>query len=68
MFKKIAFSLLAGYITLISCTNAFACTALVITDASGAAYNGKTMEFSYPIPLNMEYLPAGTKIRSKTPI
>ena len=45
----------------------FACTAMVITDANGAAYNGKTFEFSYPVPLNMEYVPAGTKIRSKTP-
>ena len=25
------------------------------------------MEFSYPIPLNMEYVPAGTKVRSETP-
>lgn len=45
----------------------FACTAMVITDVNGAAYNGKTMEFSYPIPLNMEYVPSGTKIMSVTP-
>lgn len=59
--------LLAGCMATLSCASAFACTALVITDVNGAAYNGKTMEFSYPIPLNMEYLPAGTKILSKTP-
>ncbi|MFZ4077696.1 MAG: linear amide C-N hydrolase, partial [Legionellaceae bacterium] len=58
---------LAGCMTLISWTNVFACTAMVITDVHGDAYNGKTMEFSYPIPLTMDYVPAGTLIRSKTP-
>ena len=59
--------LLAGYIAMMGCASAIACTAMVITDLNGAAYNGKTMEFSYPMPLNMEYIPAGTKIGSKTP-
>lgn len=59
--------LLAGCIATLGCASAFACTALVITDVNGAAYSGKTMEFSYPIPLNMEYIPVGTKILSKTP-
>lgn len=62
MLKIIIASLLSGCIS-----GAFACTAMVITDANGAAYNGKTMEFSYPIPLNMEYIPAGTSIHSITP-
>jgi len=56
---------LIGCISLIE--SAFACTALVITDVNGAAYSGKTLEFSYPMPLSMEYIPAGTKIRSRTP-
>ena len=60
-------SLLVGCMATMSCTHVFACTALIITDVHGAAYNGKTMEFSYPMPLNMEYMPAGTKIQSKTP-
>ncbi len=37
-----------------------ACTALMITDTSGVAYSGKTMEFSEPLPLSMTYVPAGT--------
>lgn len=49
------------------CNNISACTAMVITDVNGDAYSGKTMEFSYPIPLTMEYVPAGTTIRSQTP-
>ena len=65
--ERFIVSLFAGCIAAISCTSTYACTAIVITDVNGAAYNGKTMEFSYPIPLNMEYIPAGTKILSKTP-
>lgn len=57
--------LVAG--SMVYCTSSFACTALVITDVNGAGYNGKTMEFSVPIPLSMEYVPEGTKIRSMTP-
>ena len=65
--KQLNAFLLVGYLALINSPSAFACTALVITDVNGDAYSAKTMEFSFPIPLNMEYVPAGTKIRSKTP-
>ena len=41
-----------------------ACTALMITDASGMAYSGKTMEFSEPIPMSMTYIPVGTAMVS----
>jgi len=64
--KKSAIAIFAGCLAMME-TAGFACTALVITDANGAAYSGKTMEFSFLIPLNMQYLPAGTKISSKTP-
>jgi len=64
---KFSASYLVGCLAIMSCTNSFACTALVITDVNGAAYNGKTMEFSFPIPLNMEYIPANTKVLSQTP-
>ena len=60
-------SLVAGCMATLNCASAFACTALVITDVNGTAYSGKTMEFASPIPLNMEYIPAGTNILSKTP-
>ena len=43
---------------------ASACTALMITDTSGVAYSGKTMEFSEPLPLSMTYMPAGSKVVS----
>ncbi len=44
---------------------AAACTALMITDTNGIAYSGKTMEYSEPIPLEMTYMPAGTKVISQ---
>ena len=43
---------------------ASACTALMITDTSGMAYSGKTMEFSEPLPLAMTYVPSGTEMIS----
>ena len=66
-FKKCAIGLFIGCMTMLDTTYGFGCTAMVITDASGIGYSGKTMEFSFLIPLNMQYLPAGTKISSKTP-
>ena len=65
--NRFSAAILAGSLAMFSCASSFACTALVITDVNGVAYSGKTMEFSYPIPLNMEYVPAGTKIFSVTP-
>ena len=65
--KRLVVGLLAGSIVTIGSTGSWACTVMVITDVNGNAYSAKTMEFSYPIPLNMEYAPAGTPIRSKTP-
>ena len=65
--KRFVMGFLAGCLATISSASVFACTAIVITDVNGVAYSGKTMEFSFPIPLNMQYVPAGTKIRSKTP-
>ena len=65
--KRFVAGLFVGCLATMNCASIFACTVLAITDVNGVAYNGKTMEFSYPIPLNMEYVPAGTKISSKTP-
>lgn len=48
-------------------SSAQACTALVITDTNGLGYSGKTMEYSQPIPLQMQYIPVGTKMVSLTP-
>lgn len=67
-FKKHVLSkVLAAAIAASSVSNAIACTAMVITDANGIGYNGKTMEYAQPIPLQMEYIPAGTKMVSMTP-
>ena len=60
--RILAAGVLASFIT-----NANACTALVITDVNGIGYNAKTMEYAKPIPLMMQYVPAGTKMVSVTP-
>lgn len=43
------------------------CTALMITDIQGVAYSGKTMEYSGPLPMEMTFVPAGTKVVSIAP-
>lgn len=64
---KILSTLMAAVMTGATISNAVACTALMITDTSGVAYSGKTMEYSKPIPLDMTYVPAGTKMTSFAP-
>ena len=44
-----------------------ACTSIMVTDTSGRAYHGRTLEFSAIVPSNMTYIPAGTNIQSFTP-
>ena len=65
--KRLMAGLFVGSIVMIGCTSGFACTAMVITDSNGNAYNGKSMEFPIPLPLNMEYIPAGMQVLSRTP-
>lgn len=65
--KKAVASALAIVTVAFNISNALACTALVITDANGNAYNAKTLEFAQPLPLQMQYIPAGTKMVSVTP-
>jgi choloylglycine hydrolase len=43
------------------------CTALMVSDTHGVAYSGKTMEYSGPLPMEMTYMPAGTRIVSVAP-
>ena len=43
------------------------CTALMVTDTQGIGYSGKTMEYSGPLPMDMTYVPVGTKIVSIAP-
>ena len=44
-----------------------ACTTILVTDESGRAYHGRTLEFSVLLPMDMTYFPAGTKVASSTP-
>ena len=47
--------------------NTFACTVLIIRDANGAAYQGRTLEFAGIIPTNLTYYPANSTIVSQAP-
>jgi penicillin V acylase-like amidase (Ntn superfamily) len=59
--------LLAMLITALAVPTASACTALMITDIKGNAYSAKTMEYAVPMPFEMSYVPAGTKVVSVAP-
>jgi penicillin V acylase-like amidase (Ntn superfamily) len=65
--KALASLLTAGSLIFSCVGNAIACTALVVTDIHGNAYQGRTMEFSALIPTALTYLPAGTLVESLTP-
>ena len=43
-----------------------ACTTILVTDAGGRAYHGRTLEYSSLLPMDMTYFPAGTKVVSST--
>lgn len=47
--------------------NAFACTVFIIKDASGAAYQARTLEFAAFINNTISYFPVGSKIESIAP-
>jgi choloylglycine hydrolase len=66
-FRIITSLVLTGALVFSSVGNAIACTALLVTDVNGNAYHGRTLEFSYPVPMQMTYFPAGSKIESVTP-
>ncbi len=59
--------LLAILTTALAVPTASACTALMITDKKGNAYSAKTMEYAVPMPFEMSYVPAGTKVVSVAP-
>jgi penicillin V acylase-like amidase (Ntn superfamily) len=46
---------------------ALACTSILVTDAQGRAYHGRTFEYNSLLPMDMAYLPAGTAVVSATP-
>ncbi len=59
--------LLAMLTSTLAVPTASACTALMITDKKGNAYSAKTMEYAVPMPFEMSYVPAGTKVVSVAP-
>lgn len=59
--------LLSSCLVLSSIEIADACTVLIIKDASGNAYEGRTNEFAGMLPDSLTYLPAGFAVRSVTP-
>lgn len=65
--KKLLTALLVIAALLLQVPAAQACTTILVTDASGRAYHGRTLEFSVLLPMNMTYFPAGTKVISSTP-
>jgi penicillin V acylase-like amidase (Ntn superfamily) len=65
--KKFLPALLVITALLLQAPAAQACTTILVTDASGRAYHGRTLEFSVLLPMDMTYFPAGTKVISSTP-
>jgi penicillin V acylase-like amidase (Ntn superfamily) len=47
--------------------NSSACTAMMMKDANGNAYQARTMEWAGVLPESLHYLPAGSSIQSATP-
>lgn len=47
--------------------NVVACTDLIIRDANGVAYQGRTNEFAGVLPDTISYFPTGSLIQSETP-
>lgn len=43
------------------------CTSLIISDVNGNAYHGRTLEFSVFVPVDVSFIPKGSKIESVTP-
>jgi len=65
--KSLASLLVAGSVLFSSMGNAFACTAILVSDINGNFYKGRTLEFSSLIPTSLTYMPKGTKIESASP-
>lgn len=65
--KKLPLLLILALSLIAAAPSALACTALMITDKQGNAYSGKTLEYAVPLPFEMSYVPAGTKVVSVAP-
>jgi len=65
--KTITTALLSAFLILSSVVDSPACTAMMMKDANGNAYQARTMEWAGVLPESLHYLPAGTSIESVTP-
>jgi penicillin V acylase-like amidase (Ntn superfamily) len=65
--KSVVSLLVAGSFIFFSIANSIACTVLIIHDANGATYQGRTNEFAGMQPDRLVYFPAGTQIVSVKP-
>lgn len=65
--KTITTSLVCASLILSSISNSSACTAMMMKDANGNAYQARTMEWSGVLPEALHYLPAGSQVQSETP-
>jgi len=65
--KRIITTLACTSLILSSMGNSSACTAMMMKDANGNAYQARTMEWAGVLPESLHYLPAGSSIQSETP-
>jgi len=65
--KTITAALLSILLILSFLNDSSACTALMMKDANGNAYQARTMEWSGVLPEALHYLPAGSQVQSETP-
>jgi penicillin V acylase-like amidase (Ntn superfamily) len=65
--KPIITTLACTSLILSSIGNSSACTAMMMKDANGNAYQARTMEWAGVLPESLHYLPAGSSIQSVTP-
>jgi len=65
--KSIITTLACTSLILTSMGNSSACTAMMMKDANGNAYQARTMEWAGVLPESLHYLPAGSSIQSVTP-
>jgi len=65
--KRIITTLACTSLILSSMGNSSACTAMMMKDANGNAYQARTMEWAGVLPESLHYLPAGSSIQSATP-
>ena len=65
--KTITTAILSAFLILSSVVDSPACTAMMMKDANGNAYEARTMEWGGALPDCLNYFPTGLPIQSLTP-